>query len=379
MIPRTLAESLKSRFFSGKALIVLGPRQVGKTTLIREILSGRDHLFLNGDDPDNRRLLTEIGTSGLRSVIGKYKIVFIDEAQRIPEIGLTLKLITDQFKDVQLIVSGSSALEINQRTQEPLTGRKFEYQLFPVSWEEFEGFAGFPESEAQLEERLIYGMYPDVITHRHNAAEILKQLTASYLFKDILALASVRKPDLLERLLRALALQIGNEVSLNELSGLLGVDKVTVDRYIDLLEQAFIVFRLNSFGRNLRKEIKFNRKIYFRDNGVRNTLINNLNPVSLRSDKGALWENFLISERLKIQGNHHLLASNYFWRTVHGQEIDFVEESGGKIRAFEFKWSGARARISKSFLETYSAEGKVIDRQNFREFVNATDWPTPAH
>ena len=370
MIKRTLFDTIQKKFFKGKAIVLLGPRQVGKTTLIQELLVGKPHLFLNGDDPDIRGMLEGIGTSKLQTIIGNNDIVYIDEAQRISDIGITLKLITDQFKHVQLLVSGSSALELNNHTQEPLTGRKFEYHLYPIGWEELEGKFGFIESMSQLEERLIYGMYPDVINHRHDARQVLQDLTTSYLYKDVLSVIGIRKPQLLEKLLKALALQLGAEVSYNELSNLLEIDKGTVIKYIDILEKSFIVFQLNSFSRNQRNEIKNNRKIYFYDNGIRNMIINNLNSFDLRNDKGALWENFLISERMKLQSYHQLYTNNYFWRTVQKQEIDFVEESGGQIKAYEFKWNAAgRNKIPASFLANYSAQGMVVDKENFRDFI----------
>lgn len=370
MIKRILAQKIESKLFKGKALIVLGPRQVGKTTLVQELLRNKEYLFLDGDDPVTRDVLQGAGTVKLQSIIGKHNIVFIDEAQRIDDIGITLKLITDQFKHVQLLVSGSSALEINNHTQEPLTGRKFEYQLYPISWQELEDHFGYLASIQQLEERLVYGMYPDVINNRSDAYAVLKELSTSYLFKDVLSLAGIRKPALLEKLLKALALQLGSEVSYNELSNLLGIDKATVSRYIDILEKSFIIFQLNSFSRNQRNEIKNNRKIYFYDNGIRNMIIHNLNPLELRNDTGALWENFLIAERIKIQSYHALASNNYFWRTVQKQEIDFIEESSGKISAYEFKWrSGGRNKIPASFIENYKASGTIIDRENFRTFL----------
>lgn len=370
MIKRILAQKIESKLFKGKALIVLGPRQVGKTTLVQELLRNKEYLFLDGDDPVTRDVLQGAGTVKLQSIIGKHNIVFIDEAQRIDDIGITLKLITDQFKHVQLLVSGSSALEINNNTQEPLTGRKFEYQLYPISWQELEDHFGYLASIQQLEERLVYGMYPDVINNRSDAYAVLKELSTSYLFKDVLSLAGIRKPALLEKLLKALALQLGSEVSYNELSNLLGIDKATVSRYIDILEKSFIIFQLNSFSRNQRNEIKNNRKIYFYDNGIRNMIIHNLNPLELRNDTGALWENFLIAERIKIQSYHALASNNYFWRTVQKQEIDFIEESSGKISAYEFKWrSGGRNKIPSSFIENYKASGTIIDRENFRTFL----------
>jgi len=370
MIKRTVLQTLQEKLHKGKAIVLLGPRQVGKTTLILHCLKGKDFLFLDGDDPEIRDLLDNSGTSKLKAIIGNFKWVFIDEAQRIKDVGIIAKIITDQFKEVQLLLSGSSALEINNSTQESLTGRKFEYHLFPISWEEFEGHVGYVEAAAQLEERLIFGMYPDVINNRADARDVLKQLTSSYLYKDILALTGIKKPDLLDKLLKALALQMGSEVSYNELSKLLEIDKATVSKYIDLLEKTFIVFRLNSFSRNQRNEIKNNRKIYFYDNGIRNMIIKNLNPLEIRNDKGALWENFLISERIKMQTYYQVYANNYFWRTVQKQEIDFIEESNGNILAVEFKWnSRGKNKIPTSFIETYKAVGKTIDKENFREFV----------
>lgn len=373
MINRLLQHTLKTKLFKGKALVILGPRQVGKTTLINELLNGSDYLFLNGDDSTVQVKLNDANTFNLKQLIGKHKIVFIDEAQRIVNIGISSKIITDQFKDVQLIVSGSSALEINNKTQEPLTGRKLEYHLYPISWEEFEKHNGYLAAEQQLEHRLVFGMYPDVINNTSDGQQTLQQLTSSYLYKDMLSLTGIRKPEILERLLKALALQLGSEVSYNELANLLGIDKLTVMRYLDVLEKSFIIFQLNSFSRNQRNEIKNNRKIYFYDNGIRNMIINNLNPLDLRNDKGALWENFLISERIKFQAYHQQYTNNYFWRTVQKQEIDFVEDRAGQLSAFEFKWnSKGKNKIPKSFIENYNAQAKTIDRENFREFVMST-------
>lgn len=371
MITRELLSIIQKRFSQGKAIVVIGPRQVGKTTLIQELLKEKKHLFLNGDDINTVNLLRDAGASKLESIIGSNDFVFVDEAQRIPNIGLIAKIITDQFKKTQLILSGSSALELNQSVQEPLTGRKFEYLMYPISWDEFEKHNSYVEAEQQLEERLVFGMYPDVINHRSDAREILQQLASSYLYKDVLTLTDVRKPEILDKLLKALALQLGSEVSYNELSKLLEIDKGTVSKYIDLLEKNFIVFKLNSFSRNQRNEIKNNRKIYFYDNGIRNMLINNLNPLELRTDKGALWENFLISERIKLQEYNRIYSNNYFWRTAQKQEIDFVEERDGEIFAYEFKWnSRGKKSLPKNFLEKYSAQGKFIDRDNFREFIS---------
>jgi uncharacterized protein len=370
MIKRTLSETILASFNKGKAIVVLGPRQVGKTTLIQECLADKEYLFLNGDDPVVHDALHKAGESKLRALIGRHSIVFIDEAQRIKDVGLIAKIITDQFKDVQLLISGSSALDLNQSTQEPLTGRKMEYPMFPISWEEFEDHVGVLEGMAQLEERIIFGMYPDVINHRSDARDVLNQLTSSYLYKDVLSRSGIQKPELLDRLLKALALQVGHEVSYNELASLLEIDKATVSKYIDLLEKTFIVFRLTSFSRNLRNEIKHNRKIYFYDNGIRNAIIQNLNRLDVRVDKGALWENFLISERMKMRSYHKLYANSYFWRTVQKQEIDLIEERDGQLHAFEFKWNRrGKDKLPSSFISEYGAIGQVIDTDNFREFV----------
>ena len=370
MIKRILEEKITQKLDKGKAILVIGPRQVGKTTLINSILENRAHLFLDGDDSTVRNLLTDPNTEELKSIIGSHTTLFIDEAQRITNIGLTLKIITDQFKKVQLLVSGSSAFELNNQTSEPLTGRKWEYKLYPISWQELEDSMGYVKSEQQLELRMLYGMYPDVINNPGDEIEVLKQLTNSYLYKDILAFSGIRKPQVLEKLLRALALQLGSEVSYNELAQLVGVDKNTVASYIDVLEKGYVIFRLSSFSRNLRNEIKTNQKIYFYDTGVRNAIIGNFNMLDSRSDKGGLWENFLITERIKKLAYDGSLANSYFWRTKQQQEIDYVEEVSGKITGYEFKWNEkAKAKLPKSFMENYNATIEVIHRNNFREFV----------
>lgn len=370
MITRSIQSSISAKLGKGKAIIIVGPRQVGKTTLIKTILEKQEHLFLDADDPTTRKLLTNPNTEQLKSIIGKNNIVFIDEAQRIENIGITLKIITDQFKDVQLLVSGSSAFELTNKINEPLTGRKWEYQLFPISWKEFEDDIGFVKATQQLEMRLIYGMYPDVINHTGESFEVLKELANSYLYKDILAFSTIRKPEILEKLLQALALQIGNEVSYNELSQLLGIDKNTVSNYIDVLEKAFVIFRLKSFSHNLRNEIKTNQKIYFYDTGIRNMIIGNFTTLELRQDKGALWENFLISERMKKNSYENSLARPYFWRTVQQQEVDYVEESSGKITGYEIKWNEkAKFKIPKLFNDTYNTETVMLNRDNFRSFL----------
>lgn len=370
MYLRSINDSIKNRINKGKAIVVIGPRQVGKTTLIESILESKEYLLLDGDDPKTRALLTEPNTEQIKTILGKYKYIFIDEAQRIDGIGITMKIITDRFKDVQLFTSGSSSFDLSNKINEPLTGRKWEYQLFPVSWEEYESYHGFLHAEQNLENRLLYGFYPDVLNNTGDEISILRNLVNSYLYKDILSFAEIRKPEVLEKMVQALALQIGSEVNYSELAQTVNVDKNTVSKYIDILEKGYIIFKLNSFSRNLRNEIKTNKKIYFYDNGVRNMVIGNFNPIEIRNDKGALWENFLISERVKQIEYKESLVHTYFWRTKQQQEVDFVEENGGKVFGYEFKWNKKKfQKLPKTFIETYNAESKVIDKDNFREFV----------
>jgi predicted AAA+ superfamily ATPase len=370
MIFRDLAANMEAKLHKGKVIVLIGPRQVGKTTLINSILKDKEYLFLDGDDNTVTETLANANTEILKSIIGNHKYIFIDEVQRIPNIGLKLKIIVDQIKDVQVIVSGSSSLDINNVTQEPLTGRKFEFHMFPVSWKEFENSVGYMTAQQQLEIRLLYGMYPDVINNLGAEYEILKNLVSSYLYKDILALAGIRKSEVLEKILRALAMQVGSEVSYNEIAQLVGVDKNTVNNYIDLLEKSFVIFRLTSFSKNIRNEIKANKKIYFYDNGVLNMLIGNFNALEFRQDKGALWENFLVSERMKQLSYTQSIAKPYFWRTTTQQEIDYIEINADKVSAFEFKWATTKkAKLPKSFSDAYNPSFLVVNKDNFREFL----------
>lgn len=373
-IKRKLHQPILDRLFKGKAIIVIGARQVGKSTLFNDIRSSLDvpALNLNCDDPETRRLLNEISSGMLQALIAGNRVIMIDEAQRVDNIGLTMKRIVDGYPDVQLLVTGSSSLQLRDVVNEPLTGRKYEYMMYPVSTGEIVDSIGLPEANKMLESRLIYGSYPDVLTHGEDAKELLMNLSDSYLYKDILELDSVRRPGLLEKLLVALALQLGSEVSTNEVARTIGADSKTVDRYIDLLEKCFVVYRLNGFSRNLRNELRKSKKIYFYDNGIRNAVIQNFAPMAMRNDVGALWENFFITERIKFNAyrGHH--CKPYFWRTINQQEIDYIEESDGVFSLFEMKWNPGKGKSAfpESFLKAYPiAQSTVITPQNYMEHL----------
>lgn len=359
-------------FFKGKIIIIIGPRQVGKTTMIHELLkkSFDTYLFLNGDEPDVKESLTNVNSTQLRLLFGTYKVVFIDEAQHIPNIGITLKIISDIIKDVQVIVSGSSALELANETQESLTGRKYEHQMFPLSFKEMVNHHGLLEEKRQLEQRLIYGYFPEIVCKPNEAEKNCKLIATSYLYKDILQLDILKKPSVLQKIVKALALQVGSEVSLSEISRLVGIEYHTVEKYIDLLEKAFVIFILPAFNKNVRNEIRKGKKIYFYDNGVRNAVINNFNPIRSRTDTGALWENFLISERMK-HNFQDLLFNRYFWRTTQQQEIDYIEEKTDCLLAFEFKWgSTKKVKFSKTFTNAYpNVIVESITPDNYLKFI----------
>jgi uncharacterized protein len=372
MIPRILENIISGKINKGKAIILLGARQVGKTTLLEKVFfKNEDVLWLTGDSPDVKALFDSPSADRLRLYFGNKNIIIIDEAQLIPDIGLRLKLITDYIKDVQLIATGSSSFELSNRLNEPLTGRKWEYKLYPLSFGELVNYHGFLTEKRAINHRLVYGYFPDVINHPGEEKNILKLLTDSYLYKDILMLENIKKPEKIIRLLQALAYQISNQVSFNELGQLCGLDNKTTEKYITLLEQAFIIFRLGSFSRNLRNELKFSRKIYFFDNGIRNALISNFTLAENRTDIGALWENFLVAERIKKNAYDENWINSWFWRTTEHQEIDYIEESGGVLNAFEFKWSQVKSvKISKSFTRAYpNAKLKIIHFENIEEFL----------
>lgn len=371
MISRQLFLPINRRFYTGKAIILTGPRQVGKTTLIRELIAKEDFLFLDGDDITVRNLLSDINTERLRLLIGNKKIVFIDESQRIENIGLASKIIVDQIKTTQLILSGSSSFDINEKLSESLTGRKWTFNLWPISWVEWMNYKGYVTAEQSIESRLIYGFYPDVLNHPNDQETIISELVSSYLFKDVIAYDKIRKSNTILKLVQALAYQVGSEVNYSELAKLIGLDAKTVAYYIDILEKAFVVFSLKSFSNNHRNEIKKGMKIYFFDNGIRNAIIGNFNDVSNRTDVGTLWENFLISERYKQISYSKKIIQSYFWRNTQQQEIDYIEQRGDKIKAYEFKWNpNKKVKFSTTFTKIYPAETRVISRDNFLDFVS---------
>lgn len=373
MIKRNLLEQITKRVDFNKAIILLGARQVGKTSLIKKIAHQLQvpYLYFNADEPVVRDAWRPEKVETLLTAFGTHKLILLDEAQLIENAGLTLKIIIDRKLGYQFIVTGSSALELANRTYESLTGRKWTFELFPISTGELIDHTHLMEANKQLENRLIYGSYPEIIANPAEARELLSNIMQSYLYKDILALGGIRKPAVLEKLVKAIAFQMGNEVSLNELSKLIGADGKTLDAYIDLLQKAFIVYALPSFSRNLRNELGKARKIFFYDNGIRNAILNNFLPLGSRMDTGQLWENFLMSERLKFTAYEHLPCNRYFWRTTAQQEIDYIEEINGEISAYEFKWNPlAKSKFSKTFTATYlPKETKVIHRENYWEWL----------
>ena len=373
MIKRSLEYLIHSRFFTGKTILLLGPRQVGKTTLMRSLQQKFNNktLWLNADNPEDRELLNRINASRAKEIFTPGMLVIIDEAQRLENSGLTLKIIHDNCPEIQLAATGSSSFELTDKIKESLTGRKWTFKLFPISFEELANHTNKLELIRSLETRLVYGSYPEVINQAGNEKEILHELVSDYLYKDLFSLKEIRKPDIFEKLVKALAFQIGNQVSNRELANLVQADKESIEKYIYLLEEAFVIFRLPSFSRNLRSELKRSKKIYFFDNGIRNAVINQFNPLSLRNDMGALWENLMISERLKNNEYHRLFKSIYFWRTSRQQEIDYLEEYNGKIYAYEFKWQEIKKiRPPVAFATAYPGmEFKVISKNNFLEFV----------
>lgn len=373
MINRIIEKDIIKWLSKNKIVIIYGARQVGKTTLMRKIASElpEDFLWLDCDEPDIRAILTSKSSTYLKSIINKKKYIFIDEAQRVKDIGLSLKIMFDNVKDIHICASGSSSFELANYISEPLTGRKIEIVLYPFSFAEMVLNSNLIEERRLIEKRLVYGYFPNVINECGNEIEILKELTDSYLYKDLFVYEKIRKPAILEKLLQALAFQISGEVNFNELGRLVGIDNQTIENYINLLEKAFVIFRLSSFSKNLRTELKKSKKIYFIDNGIRNALIRSFSPIDIRDDVGKLWENFIITEIKKKNHNRRNLVNSFFWRTVDQKEIDYIEEENLKLRAFQINWSPtAKAKIPAAFRKTYmDTEINYINNENFWEYL----------
>lgn len=373
MIHRSIEDNIRTLLGGQKAIIIIGARQVGKSTLLNQMLGDIDGvMWMNGDDVDVQDLFREMTSTRMLALLGNHKTLVIDEAQRIPDIGLRIKIITDQIKDVQVIATGSSSFELTSKLNEPLTGRKREFRMFPLTFAEMVNHTNFLDELRMLPHRMVYGYYPEVVCNAGDEQATLKELTDSYLYKDIMQLDGINKPDRLVRLLKALALQIGSQVSYNEIGSMIGIDAKTVERYIDVLEKSFIVFRLGSFSRNLRNELKISRKIYFWDLGVRNAVIGNLAQIENRTDVGELWENFVIAERLKKNVYKGSFAQSWFWRTRQQQEIDYVEEENGQITAYEFKWNDRKANVKcpAVFKNAYpEATFHVVTPKNIETFL----------
>jgi len=374
-IPRAIEDSIAGRLReSNKVVILYGPRQVGKTTLAKDIISGWPGrvLEISADEPRYIDVLSSRDSSRLGSLVAGYDMLFIDEAQRIPDIGINLKILHDQMPDLRTLVTGSSSFDLANSVKEPLTGRAWTYNLYPIAYSELSALFNKHELDAQLEERLVYGSYPELfsIPNQADKADYLYEIGNAYLYKDILELSALRNSAKVRDLVRMLAFQVGSEVSRSELGTALGMSKDTVGAYIDLLEKSFVIFRLSGFSRNLRKEVVRNDKVYFYDLGIRNMVIGNLKPVSQRDDVGALWENFLVVERIKRLAYTRTHAQTYFWRTYTGAELDYVEEREGNLFGFEFKYGAKTAKCPASWSSAYpNSTFQLINRQNYLDFV----------
>jgi len=372
MIAREIIPTMSHLPKRGKAIILTGPRQVGKTTILKtQFDQNATVLWLDGDDATIRQRLANAGTSFLKSLVANHPIVVIDEAQRIQDIGLIGKQLIDQIPGIELYITGSSALEISGMTSESMTGRKWSLQLYPLSFREMVNHHGLIDEVSQLKQRLLYGYYPEIVVENGHEERRLRELSESYLYKDIYAIENIKKSDKFDRLLKLLAYQIGQQVSYNELAVSVGLDISTVERYIDMLEKAFVVFRVRSFQRNKRNELKKSRKIYFTDNGIRNAVLELWTPIEMRPDAGALWENWIMSERRKLINNEQVKIDTYFWRTIAQQEVDLVEVSSSGIHAVEIKWNTHKKfRVSAAFTNAYpEAKTQCITPNNFESFL----------
>jgi len=371
---RTIQSELLKRLQPNKVIVILGARRVGKTFLLKKLIGSMTdpYLLLNGEDYQTEEMLKGKGIDYYRSLVGNNKVLIIDEAQKIRDIGRILKIIVDEIEGVKIIVTGSSAFDLTNTLGEPLTGRKYTYYLFGIAQCEFRNYENPITTSANLESRLIFGSYPELINMQDNQEKILylTDLVNSYLLKDILILESIKNSSRILNILRLLAFQVGMEVSLNEIAKQVSMDVKTVDKYLDLLSKVFVVFKIEGFSRNLRKEISKSSRYYFWDNGVRNHLVANFNTLSLRNDMGQLWENYIISERRKWQAYSGMVVNNYFWRTYDRQEIDWVEDRGGKLYAFEIKYSKTTVKIPRAWKNAYStSEFSIISRENYLDFI----------
>lgn len=372
MVHRIIEEKIRKRLNAEKIILLFGARQVGKTTLLKQMIADeKEALWYNADEPHIQELFTNPSSSRLKNYFGTHKIIVIDEAQQLPDIGKTLKRVIDTIPDVQLIATGSSSFELRNKTNEPLTGRKWEFYLYPFSFQEMVRYTSLAEEMQQVPQRMVFGSYPEIITHPDDAKERLKVLVESYLYRDVLMWQNIQKPDKLVNLLKALAYQVGSEVNFNELSKTLGISADTVEKYLILLEQSFVLFRLPSYSSNHRKELKKGRKVYFYDNGVRNALIGDFKPMEIRQDVGALWENYVVSEMYKKEQYDGGFGNFYFWRTADQQEVDLIIEKDGFLHTYEIKWNEKNnPRLSKTFSSLYPNNTyNVINPKNIDEFL----------
>lgn len=371
---REIADNIIKKLQSNKVIIISGARRVGKTVLVKEILAkvNEPYLSLNGEDINVHDKLSIRSVENYKQIIGTQKLIFIDEAQKIPEIGLKLKLMIDEIEGLRIIISGSSSFDIHQDAGEPLTGRKYSFNLFALSEREYNQIENSIDKIDKLRERLIFGNYPELLhlPDQQDKIDYLNEMVSSYLLKDILVYESIKNSQKIFNLLRLIAFQIGGEVSLQELGKQLSISKNTVEKYLDLLSKVYILHKVEGFSRNLRKEITKNARWYFFDNGIRNAVIANFNAIAARNDIGQLWENYMISERIKYQEYKKVSSNNYFWRTYDQQEIDWVEERGGFLYGYEFKWKETKVKIPSQWKSTYpDSHFEVITSGNFEEWI----------
>lgn len=374
LVERVILNKITASLRRNKVIMILGARRVGKTILINQIIDNLEepYLKLNGEDYSTHHLLENRSVQNYKHILGEKRILIIDEASKIPDIGSKLKLMIDEIGDIKILVTGSSAFDLQSQLGEPLTGRKIQFHLFPFSEQELLGSENITEKEDSLNQRLVYGNYPEVtlIKNLEDKSQYLKEITNSYLLKDILIFENIKNSSKVMNLLRLVAYQVGNEVSLQEIGKQLQISRNTVEKYLDLLSKVFIIHKLEGFSRNLRKEIVKNSKWYFYDNGIRNAVIANFNSITFRNDVGLLWENYILSERIKHQHSSNMIVNNYFWRTYDQQEIDLIEEREGSFFAYEFKWSGTKIKPPAAWIKAYSNSSfEVVTRNNFLPFV----------